>query len=238
MLLKISVLAASLLQVVGAAYLSIGTFQDSVRAFPVFIQPAGWAFSIWGLIYTLSIIYAIYQIIPKFDNATLRATRVPALIGFLGSVVWLYFAGMSTWVTWLTIPVLFSMALAFTFVVKAPESDDVWSNRLSKHILLPYAAWTGIASWLNIQALLIERDIITNSSVNIVSNILLFICIVSFTMFYYRKSGYRAWYGGVMVWAATSVAIVNYERGSWLFMSLALAFALATIWRYLETSRK
>lgn len=238
MILKILVLVAGIGQVIAASYLSIGTFEDSVRSLPVLIQPAGWAFSIWGLIYTLSIVYAIYQIIPKYDNSVLRATRLPALIGFVGSVVWLYFAGMTGWATWLTIPILFIMAIAFTYVVKAKESDDIWTNRFSKYILLPYAAWTGIASWINIQALLIERDIITTSSVNVASNILLFVGIVTFTMYYFQRSGYKAWYGGVMIWAGFSVAIVNYQRGDWLFTSLAIAFVLFTAWRCCKANKK
>ena len=226
MILKILVLLVSVAQVAAAAFLSIGTFEDSARDLPVLIQPAGWAFSIWGLIYALAIVYGVYQIIPKYDNKTLQATRLPALIGFLGSIVWLYFAGMSDWTTWLTIPVLFAMAIAFTYVVRAPETNDIWQNRFSKYILLPYAAWAGIASWINVQALLLERNVVTTEGVNVATNVALFIGIVVFTMYYYKKTGYKVWYGGVMVWAAVSVAIVNYQREDWLFMVLAGAFAI------------
>ena len=69
MFLKILVLVSAITQVVAPAYLSIGTFETSERIMQVFIQPAGWAFSIWGLIYTLSFIYAIYQLIPKYENS-------------------------------------------------------------------------------------------------------------------------------------------------------------------------
>lgn len=229
MILKILVLLASVGQVVGAAYLSIGTFEQSERILPVFIQPAGWAFSIWGLIYSLSIIYGIYQIIPKYDNQLLRKTRMPALLAFTGSVAWLYFAGMSSWLVWFTIPVLFIMALVLTRVVVASENGNSWQSRLSKYILLPYAAWAGIASWINVQALLIERGVITSEFINILSNAVLFLGIICFTSFYFKKSQYNVWYGGVIIWASVSVAIINIQEGSVWFALAAGIFALTTI---------
>jgi len=131
MFIKIFVLVAAVAQVIAAGYLGIGTFEEAERSLPALIQPAGWAFSIWGLIYLLSAVYAVYQLIPKYDNATLRSTRVPALVGFVGSIAWLYFAGMSSALVWLTIPILFIMAIALTYVVRAPESSDAKQNFFS-----------------------------------------------------------------------------------------------------------
>ncbi|MDA8596919.1 hypothetical protein N9L26_01135 [Candidatus Pacebacteria bacterium] len=235
MFLKLSVLLASIAQVLGAAYLSIGTFEQAERALPVLIQPASWAFSIWGLIYLLSFVYAVYQIIPKYDNEILHKTRVPALIGFLSSIAWLYFAGTSGWLTWLTIPILFAMAIVFIAVVTAPETDDTWQTRLSKYILLPYAAWTGIACWINTPALLLDRGIVTSSTLNTVINLGLLAGIVAFTSYYFKKSGYSAWYGGVMVWAAIAVAVVNFERGDWLFVIIPALFALWSAWKLMNS---
>lgn len=226
MILKLLVLVASISQVVGAAYLSIGTFEQSVRVLPVFIQPAGWAFSIWGLIYTLSFVYAVYQIIPAFDNALLRQTRLPALLGFSGSIAWLYFAGMTNWTVWLTIPILFAMALVFVKVVNTQGIDDKRQTIFSRDILLPYAAWTGIAAWVNVQALLVDQSLVTSSTVNIATNLLLFVGLASFTLFYFKKTGYSAWYGGVMIWAGVAVVTANLANGSTWFAVLAGLFVL------------
>lgn len=228
MILKVLVLLASIGQVVAAVYLSIGTFEQTERVLPVFIQPAGWAFSIWGLIYTLSIVFAIYQIIPKYDNKVLRQTRLPALLGFSGSALWLYFAGMENGMVWLTILVLFAMAIVLTKVVTAAEGKDVWQNRLSKYVLLPYAAWTGIAVWVNAQALLVDQAVVVKENINIVTNLILFVGLALFTMYYYKKSGYSLWYGGVMIWASVAILIVNLQAGSILFATLAGVYVLVT----------
>jgi hypothetical protein len=228
MTLKILVLIASIAQVVGAILLSIGTFEESARALPVFIQPAGWAFSIWGLIYTLSFVYAVYQIIPKYDNELLRQTRLPALLGFSLSIAWLFFAGMSNWTVWLTIPILFAMAFFLIEIVNTKASGDKWQTIFSKDILLPYAAWTGIAAWVNVQALLVDQAIVTTSTINIITNLILFVGLAAFTLFYFKKTGYSAWYGGIMIWAGVAVVAANLTDGSMLFAVLAGVFALAS----------
>ncbi len=236
MSLKVCVLIASISQVIAAIYLSGATFQDTERIFPVFIQPADWAFSIWGLIYTLSIVYGVYQIIPKHDNALLRATRKPALVGFVGSGVWLYFAGMSNALVWLTIPTLFAMAFAFTRVVNTEGIGNNMTTNFSKNILLPYAAWTGTACWINIQAILVEKNIITNVSTNNISNAILFVGIVSFTLYYFHKTKYSIWYGGVILWASIGVISANISEGSMVFAGAAGLCALVVFWMMIKNT--
>jgi hypothetical protein len=229
MFLKILVLVSAITQVVAPAYLSIGTFETSERIMQVFIQPAGWAFSIWGLIYTLSFIYAIYQLIPKYENELLKKTRVPAIVGFLGSVSWLYFAGLDNIFVWLTIPILFLMAISFTFVIRAKDDENSLNTLLSKKILFPYAAWTGIASWLNIQSLLSEKTLISTDLINLLSNGILFFCIATFTLYYFRKTNYSFWYGGVMIWAGIGVIFSNLNGGSILFAILGGLLIVTTL---------
>lgn len=228
MILKILVLIASIGQVFAASYISMGSFQDTERVFPVFIQPAGWAFAIWGLIYSLSIVYGVYQIIPRNGNATLKETRLPALLGFVGSVVWLYFSGLSGALIWLTIPTLFAMAFILTKIVLARDADDTTTTILSKNILLPYAAWTGIACWINVQAVLTEEAIVATSPINYISNSILLIGILIFTLISLKRSGYSLWYGGVMLWASIGIIASNITDGSIIFAIAATFFAALT----------
>ena len=235
MFLRIVVLVTAILQIPAAALLSIGTFENVTRPLPTLIQPAGWTFSIWGLIYLLSLVFAIYQVIPKNDNQTLRAVRIPALIAFAGSTVWLWLAGDSTIVVWGTIPVLFIMAGALSYVVIQPRLPARWPQLFSQSILLPYAAWTGIAQWLNIQALLNDREIIVTESVNLLSNLGFLVCIAAFSFYFFYRSGWSVWYGGVIAWASVGVVVANMPNGSYfvaIFAGLLGLAALASIRRY------
>ena len=64
----------------------IGEQSDSVRTL---ITPAGWAFSIWGALYSGSVLFAIYQALPaQRDNTLLARVRWPAAGAFLGNAVW------------------------------------------------------------------------------------------------------------------------------------------------------
>ena len=227
MTLKLLVAIAAIVQVVGAAYLSIGTFETNERILSVFIQPAGWAFSIWGLIYTLSFVYAGYQLLS--DNELVQATRVPALTAFLGSTAWLYFAGADGVLVWLTIPILFIIALTLTAVVRLPDGSDEKTNVLSKRVLYPYAAWTGIACWLNVQTLLVDQQVVTAEAVNITLNAVLFGAIALYALWFFRKSGYSLWYGGVLAWASVGIIATNQFAGVGLWFSVAAAVLIGIV---------
>lgn len=64
----------------------IGSQSDEVRTI---ITPAGWAFSIWGPLYTGSFAFAIYQLLPgNSDDPLLARLRWPAAGAFMGNAVW------------------------------------------------------------------------------------------------------------------------------------------------------
>jgi hypothetical protein len=203
------VLIAALSQLVGLYFFGAGNFETGSRFLPTFIQPAGWAFSIWGMIYTLSLVYAVYQWLPRNDNQALRANRPLATVAFLGSSAWLFFANQGGVLLWLTIPTLFIMAGVLNFIVTQKDITVPRFNFYSKAILYPYAAWTGIAQWLNVQALLNQERIITDPVVNISSNLAFLILIGIYSFAYFRVSGWSMWYGGVIAWAALGIVSAN-----------------------------
>lgn len=65
-----------------------GEISDS---FEVFFVPAGYVFSIWGLIYLGLSIYTVYQILPaQRSNPRLEAVSGPFLISSLANSAWIY----------------------------------------------------------------------------------------------------------------------------------------------------
>lgn len=60
-------------------------------AFPVLVTPAGYAFSIWSLIYTGVIAYTIYQALPKnWDNPRLKAISWFFVLSCVLNISWLF----------------------------------------------------------------------------------------------------------------------------------------------------
>ena len=60
--------------------------------FQVFFVPAGYVFSIWGLIYLALIAYTVYQALPKQrDNPRLDRVGFLYVGSCLANIVWLFF---------------------------------------------------------------------------------------------------------------------------------------------------
>tara|TARA_B100000508_G_scaffold140798_1_gene143500 strand:+ start:1695 stop:2402 length:708 start_codon:yes stop_codon:yes gene_type:complete len=226
------VLLAAVQQPIVAAMSGMGDLAaGAAPAYPTYIQPASWAFSIWGFIYLASIAFAIYQVIPKNDNQLLRAVRIPALIAFLGSSLWLYFAASVSWTIWLTIPTLIVMAGALAYIVAQPALPAATPQLFSYNTLLPYAAWTGIAQWLNVVALMNAQNVISTGAQNTALNVFFLLCIAGYTIYWLRRAQYSIWYGGVIIWASIGVIAANTgsPEGSIIITTMAGALGLAAM---------
>ncbi len=119
------------------------------------IEPAGYAFAIWGPIYLLALAYAVWQATPagKADPATARAA-IFALILYAGSTVWLAAAQYGP--LWATAPVLAAMAASAIMVLiiaaDAPFGTSRWWFMAAPFAL--YAGWTTCATFVNIAEVL------------------------------------------------------------------------------------
>lgn len=59
--------------------------------FDILFVPAGYVFSIWGLIYLGLIAYAIYQVLPaQRDNPRLQAIAWPVIISSVANIIWIF----------------------------------------------------------------------------------------------------------------------------------------------------
>lgn len=59
--------------------------------FPIYFVPAGYVFSIWGLIYLGLIAHAIFQALPaQWDNPRLQATGWYVVLGGLANSMWIF----------------------------------------------------------------------------------------------------------------------------------------------------
>jgi len=235
------VLAAAILQVVGSTLVTTEFFNSGDRftsTDALFIQPAGYAFSIWGLIYFFAFIYAVYQVIPKYNNASLEKTRPLIASLFVLSVVWLWTASFSGVWLWLTVVVLFVMAGIAATATRNDETTKGLSQRerfFSLGLLYPYAAWVGVAQFVNLGAVLLSNWTISGTlllAVNII--ILLALCVYSFTQ--YRQRGYPFWYGFVLVWAAVGVIVANYGQGSDAILLASFVVTAAISFVFLQKS--
>jgi len=146
---------------VGVNYLAVslplagrntGAISDS---YPNLFAPAGYAFSIWGLIYTLLGIYVIYQLMRKDDALLARVNRI-FMINALLNAAWLF-----AWhydVIWLSVIIMLAMLatlirLADILRLDAKTAKERWLVRLPFSI---YFGWITVATIANITVLLVS----------------------------------------------------------------------------------
>lgn len=133
----------------------IGDQSDAVRTL---ITPAGWAFSIWGVLYAGSLVFAVYQALPsQRDNALVRGWRWPAALAFLGNALWALYtqsAGLtavSAMIIFFTLACLLRIFRTFALWRSPFTAGERWCAVLPLSAL---ASWLSVASIVNVAAAL------------------------------------------------------------------------------------
>ena len=121
------------------------------------IQPEGYAFAIWGLIYTWLIVSAVLGLWKRADAGDWHAARLPLAISLAVGVPWLAIANASAILATITIII---MALgAITALIRAPYVDRWWFQAP----VGIYAGWLTAASWVSIGTTAAGYGLITGS---------------------------------------------------------------------------
>jgi benzodiazapine receptor len=121
--------------------------------FKVYFVPAGYVFSIWGLIYVGLIAYAVFQSLPaQRENPRLRATGWLVALAGLANCVWLFLWHYGQFV--LTLVVMLSLLGLLILIYlrlgigRAPASAaETWCARVPFSV---YLGWITVATIANV----------------------------------------------------------------------------------------
>ncbi len=125
--------------------------------FQVFFVPAGYVFSIWGLIYIGLILYAIYQALPaQRENPRLRATGYLFALSCLANIVWLFLWHYQYFLLTLVamaalLLLLITIYLRLGIGRTAVSTAERWLVRLPFSI---YLGWVSVATIANVTSVL------------------------------------------------------------------------------------
>lgn len=108
------------------------------------VQPAGWAFSIWGVIYAWLIVSGIFGIWQRPDDAGWDAARGPLIVSLALGVPYLWVAVASP--VGSTILIIAMLVTALAALLASPGADRWW---LQAPVAL-YAGWLTAASWVSL----------------------------------------------------------------------------------------
>lgn len=184
------------------------------------VQPVGWAFAIWGIIYLVLIIHAVTGLVRHKRNTDWERGRMPLFVSLAVGTIWLSVATISpVWATLLIWVMLVSALLALHRMRKAtPPWAATWPVAF-------YAGWLSAASFVSIGLLLAGYGVLSET----VAAIVALACATIFSILI--QLWLTQWpYAAAVAWGFVGIAVANYgEQNAIVVLStLAAAVLLAT----------
>lgn len=231
--LRVFVLLTAILQIAFPFF--VNPFREGPQAFrsgaPSQIEPAGYAFSIWGPIYLLALGYAAWQLTPvgRADPVTARIAPL-AIALYVGSSLWLAAAKYGPF--WATMPILAVMALCASLALVISTAEPSSYNWRTWAVVLPfgvYAGWTVCAMFVNIAevapAFGFNRFGLSIHGYGVLSIIMAALA-----------AGVVLWltrgnpvFAGTVLWALIAIVVAAWERGADGAISTAATTAIVAV---------
>lgn len=165
------------------------------------IQPAGYAFSIWSVIYLWLIIHAVCGLWKRADDPVWARTRVPLTVAIGVGVVWLWIAGQSA--IWGTVTIWIMAVGALAAFLRAPTSPDRW---LLSAPLAIFAGWLTAAAAVSTGVLIAGYGVLSNVG----SALAMLALVLAIALVVQGRKTRMPVYGLTVVWALIGVIVVNW----------------------------
>ena len=177
--------------------------------FHVYFVPAGYVFSIWGLIYVGLIAYAIYQALPaQRMNPRLRSTGWWISLGGLANIAWIFLWHYNHFTMTLVAMLILLGTLIITYLNlgigrSKTSATETWMARVPFSI---YLGWITVATVANITDVLdfIKWDRFGIEPEIWMSIVLLAVLVISDLMNFIRRD---IAYTLVILWALAGISI-------------------------------
>ena len=175
------------------------------------IQPAGYAFAIWGVIYLWLIAGAAFGLLARADAPDWRAGRVPLLVSLAVGSTWIAVAQMS--VTAATVLIWVMLAGALAALLRAGIRDR-W---LQREPVGAYAGWLTAASCVSIGLVLAGYGV-TSGTVAACIGLGLALAIAAAVL---RARPDSVAYPAAVIWALVGVIVSNLAPVNGVVLGLA-----------------
>lgn len=130
------------------------------------LRAAGYAFSIWSVIYVGLVAYAVWQALPRNRaDPAVEATALPAIVAILGCGAWIWAAASNG--QWASVAIILTSAAAAIFALA--RALPAYEANVRDHLFVYWplgllAGWLTIASAINIVTVLTARGIVPPGS--------------------------------------------------------------------------
>lgn len=164
------------------------------------IQPAGYAFAIWSVIYLWLIAHAGYGLWQRAENPTWARVRVPLTVAVVLGTVWLAIAGASP--IWATVVIWIMAAAAIAAFLRAPTEPDRWLLSAPTAI---FAGWLSAASAVSTGVLIAGYGILPDTG----SALAMLALVLALALVVQGQKSRMPVYGLTVVWALAGVIAAN-----------------------------
>lgn len=209
---------------IGATVVASATIQEVVdEGPPSLVEPAGYAFAIWALIFTLSLAYASYQVLPaNRENPLLRRTGWFTAGAFACTGLWSVFVPERQLLLALAMLLVVFACLTVAYLRFARDTRQGWRPGRGERwlVALPvgiFLGWITAAITVSIASELIRFEVVGAGGAGEVllgtALLLLGGALAAVVVMVGRSGpvqGYVA-YGGTVLWALVAVVVNQYD---------------------------
>jgi hypothetical protein len=191
------------------------------------IQPAGYAFAIWSVIYLWLILHAVYGLWKRAEAPEWEPTRLPLTVAILVGVAWLWIAGQSA--VWGTVTIWIMAVGALAAFLRAPTEPDRW---LLSGPLAIFSGWLTAAAAVSTGVLIAGYGVLSNVG----SALAMLALVLAIALVVQGRKARMPVYGLTVVWALVGVIVVNWgdlPTVAWAAVAGAVVMlgALSVMWR-------
>lgn len=177
------------------------------------VQPAGYAFAIWGVIYLWLILGAGYGVVRRSDDAGWDEMRWP-LIASLGlGALWIPVANVSPF--WATL-MIWAMLIGAVMALVQAGSEDRWWQRAPVGL---YAGWLTAASCVATGLLLAGHGLLEAQTAALVAISLALAIALGVLMLRHDTPTY----GLAVIWGLAGVMVSNLAPLNWTVLGVCAA---------------
>ena len=165
------------------------------------IQPAGYAFAIWGLIYGWLAVHGLAAVFARADHPAWQGHRLALTVSVVLGAGWLFIAPYYPVLATVVILIMAATALAAFYI--APTSPDRWILSAPTAI---YAGWLTAACSVSLGVVLAGYGWLSDTASALV---MLGLVLAGAIFMQWRKPAMPV-YGATVVWAIIGIVVVNW----------------------------
>ncbi len=186
------------------------------------VQPAGYAFSIWGIIYGWLILGGLWGLFKASQDGQWHDMRLPLIVSLFVGTFWLAVANASP--VWASVMIWAMLLTALAALFVAPVRDRVWAA----YPVGLYAGWLSAASCVSLGLLAAGYGYLDQHTAA-----LIFVALAAIIGTAVQAAlGRTPTYGLAVIWGLAGVAVANWNTAqgvAWVAIAGAVVVALATL---------